>query len=134
MERASRLIRKLKIPGDPISGEELACAAWPEAVGKKIAAHTRAARMVRSRLIVEVEDVIWQRQLFALTGQILGNLDKHLGGGVVEEIEFRVTAPRRPPQIARRSETSPRVADEADQISDPILRVIYKQARKRALA
>ena len=134
MERASRLIRKLSIPGDPISGEELACAAWPQAVGKKIAAHTRAVRMVRSRLIVEVEDVVWQRQLFALIGQILRNLEKHLGGGVVEEVEFRVVPGRRPPQIARRSDVSLPAADEADQIADPVLRVIYRQARKKALA
>ncbi|HZT28291.1 MAG TPA: DciA family protein [Bryobacteraceae bacterium] len=134
MERASRLIRKLHIPGDPISAEEVACAAWPPAVGKKIAAHTRAARMVRTRLIVEVEDAVWQRQLFALTGQILRNLDKQIGSGVVEEVEFRVVPARRPPGRARQAEAPLLAADEADQIADPVLRSIYKRARKRAQA
>ena len=75
MEPASKLIRGLRLPGDTISAEELVCAAWPQSVGKKVAAHSRAARMVRSRLVVEVEDRIWQRQLFSLTSQILRNLE-----------------------------------------------------------
>src|ERR1043165_93141 len=76
MERASKLIRGLRLPGDTISSEELACAAWANAVGKRIAAHTRAARLVRTKLVVEVEDRIWQRQLFTLSGHILANLTK----------------------------------------------------------
>src|ERR1035441_5484390 len=70
MERASKLIRGLKLSGDVITSEQLCCAAWPEAVGKKIAGHTRPAKLVRTRLVVEVEDHIWQRQLFALTPHI----------------------------------------------------------------
>ena len=81
MERASKLIRGLRLSGEMITPEQLACAAWPEAVGKKIAAHTRPAKLVRTRLVVEVEDHIWQRQLFALTPHILSNLEKTLGRG-----------------------------------------------------
>ena len=66
MERLSKLIRGLRLPGDMITESDLACAAWPQAVGKRIAAHTRAAKLVRRRLVVEVEDQIWQRQLFVL--------------------------------------------------------------------
>jgi hypothetical protein len=36
MERASKLIRGLRLSGDVITPEQLCCAAWPEAVGKKI--------------------------------------------------------------------------------------------------
>ena len=90
MERASRLIRTLRLPGDTLNLEELACAAWPAAVGRRIAVHARAVRMVRTRLIVEVEDAIWQRQLFALSGQILRNIEKSIGPGAVEDLEFRV--------------------------------------------
>ena len=79
MERASKLIRGLRLSGDVLSAGDLACAAWPQAVGQRIAAHTRACRMVRTRLIVEVEDYIWQRQLFALTPHILNNLKKSFG-------------------------------------------------------
>src|SRR5579872_2112517 len=94
MERASKLIRGLSLPRDTMTAEELACAAWPQAVGKKIAAHTRAARLVRTRLVIEVEDRVWQRQLFALTRFIVGNLEKSIGGGLVEDLEFRIV-PRR---------------------------------------
>src|SRR5271165_5892536 len=100
MERASKLIRGLRLPGDAISAEELACAAWPAAVGKKIASHTRATRLVRNRLVVEVEDQTWQRQLFALSHFMLRNLEKHLGAGLVGDLEFRVVPRRMEPQRA----------------------------------
>lgn len=133
MERAIKLIRGLRLPDDVISAEELARAAWPQAVGGKIAAHTRAARMVRTRLIVEVEDHIWQRQLFALTRHILGNLERNLGPGLVEDLEFRIVPRRREPQRAARA--FPALApDEADGIADPVLRGIYKASRNRARA
>lgn len=130
MERASKLIQRLRLPGDAISAEELARAAWPQAVGKKIAGHTCPARMVRERLIVEVEDPIWQRQLFALTAHILRNLEKSVGPGVVGDLEFRIVPRRREPQRAERAAPQ----DEAESIADPVLRGIYKASRKRARA
>ena len=133
MERASKLIRGLRLPGDTISAEELALAAWPEAVGKKIASHTRAARMVRNRLIVEVEDRVWQRQLFALTPFVVRNLEKSLGPGIVEDLEFRVVPRRREPQRAEASAPA-LFRDEAESIADPVLRSIYRASRKKALA
>jgi hypothetical protein len=133
MERASKLIRGLRLSGDVLSAGELACAAWPQAVGKRIAAHTRACRMVRARLIVEVEDHIWQRQLFALTPHILNNLKKSFGPGLVEDLEFRIVPRRREPQ--RAGQAVPALfPDEADGIADPVLRGIYKASRKKALA
>jgi hypothetical protein len=133
MERASKLIRGLMLPGDTITAEEVACAAWPQAVGRKLAGHTRAAKLVRSRLVVEVEDRTWQRQLFALTRQIVSNLERHLGPGLVEDIEFRVVPRRREPQ--RATAALPALfRDEADAIADPVLRGIYKTSRKKALA
>src|ERR1700730_8640856 len=133
MERASRFIRTLRLPDDSISNEDLAIAAWPDAVGIKIAAHTRPAKMVRSRLVVEVEDAIWQRQLFALTGFILKNLEKAVGPGLVEDVEFRILPRRREAQRAIQSVPAA-APDESDGIADPVLRGIYRAARKRALA
>jgi len=135
MERASKLIRGLRLPGDTISAEELACAAWPEAVGKKIASHTRAARMVRTRLVVEVEDNIWQRQLFALTPFVMRNLEKSLGAGLIEDLEFRIVPRRREPQRAQAAAPGLfSAADEAEGIADPVLRGIYRASRKKAQA
>ena len=131
MDRASKFIRSLNLPGVAISPEELACAAWPQAVGRKIAAHTRAAKLVRSRLVVEVEDAVWQKQLFTLEPLILRSLAKILGAGLVEETHFQIVPRRREPQ--RASQAAPGLfADEADAIEDPVMRGIYRASRKRA--
>jgi len=133
MERASRVIAKLTSGGGAIDCDDIARAAWPVAVGKRIAARARPLRMVRTRLIVEVEDRMWQRQLLALSGQILANLRKHLGQGVVDDLEFRVIPPRRESQ--RATEAQPVTSlDDANDIADPVLRNLYKSARKRATA
>jgi predicted nucleic acid-binding Zn ribbon protein len=134
MERASKLIRGLRLPTDTISAEELACSAWAEAVGKKIAAHTRAVRLVRTRLVVEVEDKTWQRQLMTLTPFIVCNLQKHLGSEVVDDLEFRAVPRRREPQRALAAFHASVEPDEADAIADPVMRGLYKASRKRALA
>jgi predicted nucleic acid-binding Zn ribbon protein len=128
MERACKTIRGLKL----LTPEQQACAVWPEAVGKTIAAHARAIRMVRSRLIIEVEDHVWQHQLFALQRHVLGNLAQILGGGVVEELEFRVLPRRRQPQRAQQS--APGLLDEADTIDDPVMRTLYRISREKARA
>jgi predicted nucleic acid-binding Zn ribbon protein len=138
MERASKLIRRLRLPGETITAEELARSAWADAVGKKIAEHTRPARMVRTRLIVEVEDRIWQRQLFGLSRQILANLAERLGLGVVEDLEFRImprqanltALARKEPERAAHAARGE--ADEAELIADPVLRNLYKASRQRA--
>lgn len=134
MERASKLIRGLRLPSDTISAEELACSAWAEAVGKKIASHTRAVRLVRTRLVVEVEDKTWQRQLWALAPFIVSNLQKHLGAGLVDDLEFRAVPRRREPQRAFEAFRTRPELDEADGIADPVMRSLFKASRKRALA
>ena len=133
MERASRLLGKMKIPRETYCAEELARAAWPEAVGKKIAARTHAAKVVRTNLVVEVEDEVWRMQLWALRFQILSNLAKQIGPGHVETIEFRVVPRRLGPQRATAAAGSLPL-DDADRIADPGLRRIYRAARTKALA
>jgi predicted nucleic acid-binding Zn ribbon protein len=132
MERASRLLGKMKIPRETYCAEELACAAWKRSVGKKIAAHAHAAKLVRTSLIVEVEDEVWRMQLYALRGQILSNLARQIGQGHVEDLEFRVVPLRLGPQ--RAASASGGVEDEADRISDPGLRRVYRYLRTKALA
>ena len=134
MERASQIIQQLSLPGDTISKEELACAAWPQAVGKKVASHTRAAKLVRTRLVVEVEDAVWQRQLFTLSPLIVRGLKKILGSGIVEETEFRIVPRRREPQRAMTATPGGLFGDESDAIEDPVMRGIYRAARRKARA
>jgi hypothetical protein len=134
MERASKLIRQLGLHGNTITMDELACAAWPQAVGKRIASHTRAAKMVRTSIVVEVEDATWQRQLFSLKPFIVRNLAKIVGPGMIDDAEFRIVPRRREPERAVQAAPGGLFADEADAIADPVMRGIYKAARSKALA
>jgi hypothetical protein len=131
MVRAGRVFGKMKLPAAVMSREAMMRAAWPAAVGKKIAEHTRAVVVVGSRLIVEVEDAVWQKHLLTLRGQILANLNMALGEDSVAALDFRLAVPRRPPQIEARVATS---LDEAEQIADPVLRRLYRSSRRKALA
>ena len=134
MERAARSLLKMKLD-DTVSQEELARSAWVAAVGKRLAAHATAKSLVRGNLIVEVEDAVWQKQLFHLRYQILPKLWKILGDGLVSDLEFRIAkpTPRRPPQAAQSVRES-KPFDEADGIDDSTLRILYKAARKKASA
>lgn len=125
MERAGPVIAKLRgLSGLP--AEELALNAWPAAVGKRLAARARAVSLVRTSLIVEVEDAVWQQQLFQLRGPILQKLREVLGAEIVTGVEFRIGSPRRPPQ--RASAISP----NEDGIVDPVFRLVYAQSKRKA--
>jgi predicted nucleic acid-binding Zn ribbon protein len=122
MERAGRLIGKLKLKVD--DPEMRACAAWKVAAGKKIAEHTRATRLVRGSLIVEVEDPVWQRQLSTMSRMLVANLEKALGEALITDIDFRPMPRRKEPQRAER-------AIGRDDVLDPVLDVLYRQSRKK---
>jgi hypothetical protein len=133
MQAASRFIANLSHLRDSCDSGDIVCAAWSRAVGKKVAAHSRAAKLVRDRLVVEVEDWLWQRNLMGLSRQILKNLEQALGPGIVADIEFRIMPPRRGPLLAEAS-TPGFAVDEADSIADPVLRRIYRSKRRKELA
>jgi predicted nucleic acid-binding Zn ribbon protein len=136
MKPASRIMGHWDDVSGVIPPDRVVCAVWARAVGKKIAQHTRAAKMVRTSLIVEVEDDLWQRNLFQMKSQILRNVIREVGPDVVSDIQFRVVPARRPAE----RETAASVdqfrlhADEADSISDPGLRRLYKASRTRQTA
>ena len=130
MERAAKSLARLRMSGQ-IAPDELALAAWPVAAGEAIARHTQAVKLVRGKLIVEVEDALWQRNLFGFQQQVLRAIRTVLGAGIVEDLEFRIARGRRPPQRETRI-AEPR--DEAESIRDPVLRIIYKRARQKATA
>lgn len=127
MQRAGRLIGKLKISHKLADPESRARAAWNVAAGKKIAERTRPTRLVRSTLIVEVEDAIWQRQLNTLRHFLLKNLTTTLGEELITDIDFRPAPPRRPVQ---REEVLTRI----DGIADPVLALLYQQSKKKGTA
>ncbi len=134
MERAAKLIKNKKVSRELVTDEEILRALWPAAVGKKIADHTSRLKLVRHNLVVEVEDAIWQRQLYGLSRQIIDRIQKLTGSDAVQEVEFRIGIPRREPQRAenREASASSRPEDEADGIQDPIMRRLYRLSRKKA--
>jgi len=133
MERAAHVLGNLKLKRQGLDDAQLALSAWPSAVGKRLAGRTRAIELVRTRLVVEVEDAVWQRQLFGLRGQIMVNMRRILGREIVTEMEFRVAVPKRAPQRAEsHGNTIPE--DEANTIHDPVFRMLYKASRKRSTA
>jgi predicted nucleic acid-binding Zn ribbon protein len=97
MERAGRVLAKLKLAAHGVTDEQLACAAWAPAVGKIVANHTWAVALVRDRLVIEVEDAVWRSQLWMMRNQILARIEKVLGRKLATEIEFRIAVPRRQP-------------------------------------
>ena len=131
MQRAGRVVGALSLTKQGVSVEEGARSAWAAAVGRQIASRAHAGGRVRNRLVVEVEDAVWQRQLWTLRGQILKRFEQVLGRVIVEELEFKIAVPRIKPVRAEISHVS---TDEADLILDPTFRSVYKAARKRANA
>ncbi len=125
MKRAGSLIGTLKLSAD--DPEVRARAAWEPAAGKKIARHTRAAALVRGTLIVEVEDMMWQRNLTRLRPFFLRNLADVLGQALVTDVAFRPMPPKRGVQ---RAETA-RALDESAAIADPVLAALYRQAKRK---
>jgi len=134
MERAARVINSSKITSKILTDDDMMRGIWPSAVGKVIASHTSRLRVVRTTLVVEVADATWQKQLFALSRQILDRVQKASGSKAITDIEFRVGIPRREPQRSDGSRNPLFAADEADQIQDPVLKKVYQLSRKKATA
>ena len=64
--------------------------AWTRAVGSGLRRHAVPFRLHGKILIVSVADIIWQRQLHAMSRELIFRLNKLLRRQVVESIEFRI--------------------------------------------
>ena len=123
MQRAGSLIRKLKLPAGSDSPENRAKAAWKLAAGDKIERYTVAVSLVRGTLVVEVSDMIWQRNLYGFRYTLLGNLEEILGERLVTALDFRPMLQRRGPQVAE--------TVRPDGIADPVMSLLYSQSKKK---
>ncbi len=133
MDKALRHFQKLK--NGIVNDDELVRAAWRAVVGEKIEARARYRELVRDRIVVEVEDRVWQSQLNTLERQILGRLDRILGRSIARQIEFRIAIPRPMPQRADESGAEFRLEmsdPEARKIADPGLRRVYLKSKRLA--
>jgi predicted nucleic acid-binding Zn ribbon protein len=132
MERAGRILTRLRAARGALRGDQLAAAAWPVAVGIRLARRTRVVTLDRGKLIVEAEDELWQRNLSSLSDQILNNLLKHLGDAAPNSIEFRVGARRRPLRREETVHSQGLFAGTPSGIEDPAMDLIYRESRRKA--
>jgi hypothetical protein len=70
--------------------EAAALVAWRRVAGHELARQAVPFRLYRKTLIVAVADATWQKQLEAMSGQLLFRLNSLLGQAVVTYIEFRL--------------------------------------------
>lgn len=133
MQRTARLLSKTKLKNAKLSPEEFAAAVWPAAVGRRLALRTGPVKLYGRKFVVDVEDAVWQRQLSTMSRQILAKMQSLADSAMIEEIEFRVGAPRRGPQTALTVDGATALRnDPADGIADPIFRQLYLASRARS--
>jgi predicted nucleic acid-binding Zn ribbon protein len=132
MERAGRILSRLRSASGTLTATQLAASAWPAAVGYRIASRTRVTSFEKGRMVVEAEDALWKQNLEALSPQILSNLRKHLLEAAPLTIEFRVGARRRPPQREEPVQGTGLFTTEPSGIADPSLDYIYRLSRRKA--
>ncbi len=70
--------------------EAAALVAWRRVAGEGLRAQAVPFRLYRKTLIVAVADATWQKQLEAMSGQLLFRINSLLGQAVVTYIEFRI--------------------------------------------
>src|SRR5438445_13308650 len=88
----ARLLPKLldRAHENPEITEVVAKIAWARAAGDGLRRHAVPFRLYRKTLIVSVADAIWQKQLRAMSPELLFRINRLLGRDVVDFIEFRV--------------------------------------------
>jgi predicted nucleic acid-binding Zn ribbon protein len=114
------------------SDQELALAYWPVVVGETIAQRTRPVVLLGKRLVVDVESLVWRRQLAGLSRTIASKLNRAIGRPIVEGIDFRVAAPSvKPMGRAASAAGLESNEDDAAGIADGGLRRLYRLSKKR---
>lgn len=63
---------------------------WRRVAGEGLRPHAVPFRLYKKTLIVAVRDRTWQRQLEAMSGQLLFRLNSLLGQALVTYLEFRI--------------------------------------------
>jgi len=59
---------------------------WPDIVGPRIAERTTPVKLRRGRLVVKCVDAVWRTELKFLTPEILEEIRRSVGEGLVDEI------------------------------------------------
>jgi predicted nucleic acid-binding Zn ribbon protein len=64
--------------------------AWPRAVGERIAANTRPARLVSGTLWIEARSAAWLNEVSLLRRGLMAALNREMGGDYVRDVRFRL--------------------------------------------
>ena len=133
----------LEAAGDAPEVVEAAClAAWKHAAGDGLRDHAPPIAMRGTTLLVAVGDSMWQKQLQALSGQLLFRVNTFLGQPLVSFVEFRVdpnvvAKAARGPQKSRRELDPSTISEElitaAAEIKDKDLRRAFLGAATTCL-
>lgn len=134
------------IEGAEIVREAVVFAAWRRIAGEALAEQAVPLRLEKGRLIIAVPNLMWQRQLKDLCGQMLFKLNAALGTPTVSFIELEIDEQA---VLAQRSinsasseselssqaerEISQELADAADAITDEELRRTFLSAAGNCL-
>jgi hypothetical protein len=70
--------------------ESVAKTAWSRAVGEGLRLHTLPLCLSGKTLRVAVADATWQRQLQAMSAELLARVNRVLGRNLIDFIEFRI--------------------------------------------
>src|SRR4051812_44898208 len=100
--------------------EAAALVAWRRVAGEGLRMQAVPFRLYRKTLVVAVPDATWQKQLEAMSGQLLFRLNSLLGQAVVTYIEFRID-----PQTVRKNRAAAQAkeVDHAEQERRALLSV-----------
>ena len=133
------VFRTLRTVLDGIEGAEtvreaVVFAAWRRIVGESLAEHAVPLKLEKGRLYVAVSNLMWQRQLKDLCGQMVFKLNAALGSPTVNFVELQINEQAVLDDRAKRpqspvldaadaeKEISPELARAADGIADDELR------------
>jgi len=91
------LLSRLRLT-EPMMGWQ-AVELWPEMVGQRVAAHSKAVAFHDGTLIVEVDSHAWMNELAYLKRRLIPDLNRRLESDVVKEIRLRPTAQKTTPNV-----------------------------------
>jgi hypothetical protein len=115
MDDLVRAIPKLlRAAGDAEEvAEAAACVAWRRVAGEGVRGTAVPFRLYRKTLTVAVPDVTWQKQLEAISPQLLFRINSLLGQALVTYLEFRIDPQTVSRERERRRARAPAETTEA---------------------
>jgi predicted nucleic acid-binding Zn ribbon protein len=96
MERVSNTLQRIMTQAlKRLPAEQLPEAAWDFVVGKAVAEKTRVLGCENETLLIEVPDVNWRSQLYAMLPQFIARLNQFTP---IKRIEFKLARPQEEPR------------------------------------